>query len=330
MNMKELITDFSLQLEEAIRISDSYQLKLDGRTINNCVICGLGGSGIGGEILKQWVLSSVSVPVEVCHGYLLPGYVDKTTLVIACSYSGNTEETLMTVQQALKKDAFILAISGGGELQEIARENDFQLIKVPGGLPPRAALAYPLIQLVEIFEQMKLTTSSLKSSVKSSIQLLRDREVEMSRLAKTLVKEASGKQILFYSEDQFAPVLLRACQQINENGKELANYNVVPEMNHNEIVGWANSKEQLFVIVVRSSLEHSRNKQRLDITATLIQEKAKMREVFALGNDLVEQSLFLIHLFDWLSYYIAEEKGIDVIEVKVIDHLKNSLAKTIQ
>ncbi|WP_430404132.1 bifunctional phosphoglucose/phosphomannose isomerase [Fluviicola sp.] len=327
--MNELIGGFSAQLEESIRISDNYQLKLD-RTITNCVICGLGGSGIGGEIVKQWVQNSVSIPVEVCHGYLLPGYVDKTTLVIACSYSGNTEETLTTVKQALTKEAFILAISGGGELKEIAQDNGFQLIQVPGGLPPRAALAYPLVQLVEIFEQLKLTKSPIKKSILTSIQLLRSGETEITNLAKTLLKQASGKQILFYSEDQFAPVLLRACQQINENGKELANYNVIPEMNHNEIVGWANSKANLFVIVVRSSLEYIRNKQRLDITASLIQEKAESIEVFAKGDDLVEQSLFLIHLFDWLSYFLAEEKGIDVIEVKVIDYLKDSLAKSIQ
>lgn len=327
--MNELIEDFSAQLEESVHISNKYQLK-SGRTITGCVICGLGGSGIGGEIVKQWVRSSVSVPVEVCHGYVLPGYVGKNTLVIACSYSGNTEETLTTVGEALSREAFILAISGGGALEEMAQAKGFQLIKVPGGLPPRAALAYPLVQLVEIFEQMKLTTNPIKKSILSSIQLIRSQETGITQLAKTILKQLSGKQILFYSEDQFAPVLLRACQQINENGKELANYNVIPEMNHNEIVGWANSKENLFVIVVRSSLEYIRNKQRLDITSALVREKAPGMEVFAEGNDLVEQSLFLIHLFDWLSCFLAEEKGIDVIEVKVIDYLKDSLAKSIQ
>ncbi|WP_343637743.1 bifunctional phosphoglucose/phosphomannose isomerase [Fluviicola sp.] len=327
--MKELIDGFSSQLEESIHISNKYELKAD-REITSCVICGLGGSGIGGEIVKQWVRSSVSVPVEVCHGYILPGYVGKNTLVIACSYSGNTEETLTTVQEALSREAFILAISGGGELEQMAQSKGFQWIKVPGGLPPRAALAYPLVQLVEIFEQLKLTTTSIKKSILNSIQLIRSQETGITRLAKTILEQASGKQILFYSEDQFAPVLLRACQQINENGKELANYNVIPEMNHNEIVGWANSKANLFVIVVRSSLEYIRNKQRLDITSALVREKAQSIEVFAEGTDLVEQSLFLVHLFDWLSYFLAEEKGIDVIEVKVIDYLKDSLAKSIQ
>lgn len=329
MKMKELIDGFSSQLEESINLSNKYQLKSD-RKITSCVICGLGGSGIGGEIVKQWVRTSVSVPVEVCHGYVLPGYVSKSTLVIACSYSGNTEETLTTVKEALDKEAFILAVSGGGELEQIAQINAFQLIKVPGGLPPRAALAYPLVQLVEIFEQLGLTKISVKKSILTSIELIRSRETGITQLAKNILDQASGKQILFYSEDQFSPVLLRACQQINENGKELANYNVIPEMNHNEIVGWANSKTNLFVIVVRSSLEYIRNKQRLDITSSLVLEKAPGIEVFAEGTDLVEQSLFLIHLFDWLSYFLAEQKGIDVIEVKVIDYLKDSLAKSIQ
>lgn len=325
--MKQLISDFSSQLEESISITENYRLNTDF-TITNCVICGLGGSGIGGEIVKQWVRSSVSIPVEVCHGYLLPEYVNKSTLVIACSYSGNTEETLTTVQQALTREATIIAISGGGELEEVARKNGFQLITVPGGLPPRAALAYPLVQLVEIFQQLQLTRPDIKNSLKSGIALLRDQEEQVTQLAKQLLAQASGKQILFYGEDKFAPVLLRACQQINENGKELANYNVVPEMNHNEIVGWANSKSNLYVIVVRSSLEYIRNKQRLNITSSILREKVESIEVEAKGNDLIEQSLYMIHLFDWLSYFIAEEKGIDVVEVKVIDYLKKSLAQS--
>ena len=328
MEMNQLISNFSSQLEESILITGNYKLNTDF-SISNCVICGLGGSGIGGEIVKQWTRSSVSIPVEVCHGYLLPEYVNKSTLVIACSYSGNTEETLTAVQQALDKEAVIVAISGGGELEEIADKRNFQLIKVPGGLPPRAALAYPLVQLVEIFRQFQLTDASIKNSLVSSIQLLRAQQLEIAQLAKELLQRASGKQILFYSEDKFAPVLLRACQQINENGKELANYNVVPEMNHNEIVGWANSKSNLFVVVVRSSLEYMRNKQRLNITTSLIRDKVESVEVEATGNDFVEQSLYLIHLFDWLSYFMAEEKGIDVIEVKVIDYLKKSLAQSI-
>lgn len=329
MNMKELIRNFPDQLAESIQISENYQLKLE-QPVTNCVICGLGGSGIGGELVKQWVRNSASIPVEVCHSYILPGYVNQSTLVIACSYSGNTEETLTTVQQALEQSAAIVAISGGGKLQEIAQKEGFHFIQVPGGLPPRAALAYPLVQLASIFTQLGFSNAPIKERIASSIDLLRSREDEIVELAKKLLQQASGKQLLFYSEDQFSPVLLRACQQMNENGKELANYNIIPEMNHNEIVGWANSKTNLFVVIVRSSLEHLRNKQRLDITAALIREKAANMDVTASGKDLVEQSLYLIHLFDWLSYFMAEEKGIDVVEVKVIDYLKQSLAQTIQ
>lgn len=325
--MRNLIKQFPNQLLESVEISKGYSISIPSE-IKNVVVCGLGGSGIGGEIIKQWVRLDGNFPVETCHNYTLPGYVNKDSLVIVCSYSGNTEETLSALQDALDRDANIIGVSSGGTLEDVLRENSKHCIKIPGGLPPRSALAYSLVQLVEIFEQCNLVSTSLKSEVVKSIHLLQYEQAEIESLAGELLKRSKSKQVLFYSEESFRPTLLRACQQINENSKALSFFNVVPEMNHNEIVGWASEPKDLFVMFIRSDLENEANKKRLDITNKIIEKQTdSITSVDAIGVGLVQQTLYLIHLLDWFSLLKAEEKGVDVTEVKIIDFLKSELAK---
>lgn len=324
--MKELIQHFPDQLLEAINISETYQWNPE-RTITNVVICGLGGSGIGGEIAKEWTKSIARIPIEVCHSYELPEYVSKTTLIISCSYSGNTEETLATLDEAFLKEALVVGITSGGKLAELLKEKNCKVIKVPGGLPPRSALAYPLIQIVQVLELGGFLKSPLIDQVEQSISLLRNHQEEIIAIAKNLLEHSRNKKLLLYAEDKFRTVLLRTCQQINENSKELAFFNVIPEMNHNEIVGWAKDPQDMFVVFLRSDLENVRNTRRLDITTEVVVSKSESTTVKAIGANVVEQTLYAIHIFDWLSYLKAEDKGIDVTEVKVIDYLKAELAK---
>ena len=326
IKMKDLIQDFPHQLQESLNITKQYNLTVD-RSISNVVICGLGGSGIGGELIKEWIRSEVKVPVEVCHSYTLPGYVSKSTLIIACSYSGNTEETLSAVDEALESGAVIVGISSGGTLSEKLEAHNFSVIKVTGGLPPRSALAYPLVQVLEVFEQLELLRSSLKNEVMSAVHLLQEHQEDIIAEAKQILNELGSKRLLLYAEDTFRPVLLRTCQQINENSKELAFFNVIPEMNHNEIVGWAQPSDQLLTVFVRSEEELDRNKKRLDLTQGVVSEKAAVRSVHTKGTGIIQKSLYAIHLFDWLSLFRSEENKVDVVEVNVIDYLKAELAK---
>ncbi|MCR9172519.1 MAG: bifunctional phosphoglucose/phosphomannose isomerase [bacterium] len=324
--MKDLIENFPQQLQESLAITQEYTINSD-RTLTNVVICGLGGSGIGGELIKEWIRPHVKVPVEVCHSYTLPGYVSHSTLIIACSYSGNTEETLSALEEGFQKDAFIIGVSSGGKLTQRLSDNGFTTIKVPGGLPPRSALAYPLVQVLEIFEQLGLLRKSLKEEISKSVKLLKDSQEDIIEEAKAVLHDLGDKRLLLYAEDTFRPVLLRTCQQLNENSKELAFFNVIPEMNHNEIVGWAQATDQLLTVFLRSDVELERNQKRLDLTYGVIQEKSATRKVFAFGEGLIQQSLYAIHLFDWLSFFRSEENGVDVVEVNVIDYLKGELAK---
>jgi glucose/mannose-6-phosphate isomerase len=159
------------------------------------------------------------------------------------------------------------------------------------------------------------------------IQLKLDKQKTKDQ-AHEILNLSKDRQFLFYAEDQFAPILLRACQQINENGKELAFYNVIPELNHNEIVGWAEEPKSHFVLILRSNLEFNRNSERLEFTEKRIRSKTDFVATLQLkGENLVEQTLFAIQLVDWISFFLAKKKEIDVIEVKVIDDLKEVLAK---
>lgn len=324
--MKELIQQFPHQLREAINISETHQWT-PGRTITNVVICGLGGSGIGGEIVKEWTKSIARIPIEVCHSYELPEYVSKTTLIISCSYSGNTEETLATLAEAFEREALVVGITSGGSLEQILNRKNCKVIKVPGGLPPRSALAYPLIQILRVLELGGFLNTTLIGQVDHAISFLRNEQEAIIAIANDVLEQSRTKKLLMYAEDKFRTVLLRTCQQINENSKELAFFNVIPEMNHNEIVGWANDPMGMFVLFLRSDLENVRNTKRLDITTEVVSAKSDYMVVNAKGANLVEQTLYAIHIFDWLSYLKAEDKGIDVTEVKVIDYLKAELAK---
>jgi glucose/mannose-6-phosphate isomerase len=324
--MRELIKNFPKQLDESIEISNGIIIEID-RDISNVIICGLGGSGIGGEIVKTWFKSTAVLPIEVCHSYDLPNYASSSSLIIACSYSGNTEETLSTLEQAIEAKAYIIGITSGGTLEKLITEINMPVVKVPGGLPPRSALAYPLVQLVKVLCSTVFPNNSLMAELVSAAGFLTSNQSHIITIAEDILKKVASKNMLFYSEDQLEPVGLRACQQINENSKELAFRNVIPEMNHNEIVGWAQHSENIYTVFLRSDLERSNNKKRLDITYEIIADRTdKLMAIDALGDNLVHQTLYLIHILDWVSLLRAEQKNIDIEEVKVIDYLKKQLA----
>lgn len=324
--MEQLITNFPAQLQESIAIAKEQKLNSIA-SITSVVICGLGGSGIGGEIIKQWLQQSAILPVHVCHNYQLPAFVNSQTMVIACSYSGNTEETITALDEAINRGAYIIGVTSGGALEKMATKNGFPVILIPGGLPPRAALAYPLVQLAGIFDQSEIGSKNLLAQIANAAEFLLIEQESIKKIALDMLSLNQNKKFLFYAEAQFYPAILRACQQINENGKELAFYNVVPEMNHNEIVGWAKTPESIYTVILRSNLEFARNAVRLEFSEKIIRSRtAAVSQVELKGENLIEQTLYAIHLVDWMSFFIAEKKGIDVTEVHVIDQLKDHLA----
>lgn len=325
--MKKLIENFPNQLREALEIANAAKLS-PKQNIQNIVITGLGGSGIGGTIMSELVSDSCPLPVLSNNDYFLPEFVNQNTLVIISSYSGNTEETLEAMQQALTKKAQIICVTSGGKVEELAKQNNLDVIKIPGGNPPRSCIGYSLIQLIKIFTHYNFAPATLLNDIKNSIALLEKENSNITTQAKHIAQILINKITVIYSLGSCEGVSVRFRQQINENSKMLCWHHVFPEMNHNELVGWTTKNEDLAVITFRTSYDYKRTEKRYQVCKPVFEKYSSgVTDITAKGNSKAEQFIYLINIGDWISVYIAELRGIDPVEVNIIDHLKKELSK---
>ena len=328
--MKDLVSKFTSQLEEALNIGKEAKLTSCNKDIRNVVITGLGGSGIGGTIVSQLLANEIVIPVIINTDYHLPNFVNENTLVIASSFSGNTEETLSALSIAKEKGAEIACITSGGKMLEIAIENNYNHIILPTERSPRAMLSYSLTQQFFLFNHYKLIGSGFTQKIQSSIELLNLEIENIKTEAKNIANLILNKTAVIYSEANFEGVAIRLRQQLNENAKVLCWHHVLPEMNHNELVGWAGGNQEKAVIVFRNETDYSRTQTRMDIQKSVIGKYTSTYiECYSKGNSNIERALYFILLGDWVSVYLSELRNVDNIEVKVIDHLKSELAKDI-
>jgi len=326
--MKGLIESFSQHLKEANEIGKQIIFESAEKEIHNVVVCGLGGSGIGGSIVSKLVESELAVPFISLKGYHLPAFVSSNSLVICCSYSGNTEETLSLYHQAVQKGAEIAIITSGGKFKELAKSEGYNHLVIPGGLPPRAAFGLAFPQLLFCLHKYDLIGSALIDDLNKGVALIETNEESVQRAAKELANFLSDKTPVIYAESRWEGVLIRFRQQLNENAKMLCWHHVIPEMNHNELVGWRKKDQNLAVVIFRSQQDYYRNRERISYNKEVIAKYTpNIMEVEAKGDSFIAQALYLIHLGDWCSYFLAESKSIDSVEVDVITGLKNMLAK---
>ena len=326
--MEKLISAFPANISEAIEIAKRSKFKTPDREIQNIVICGMGGSGIGGKLVGKWIENEIGVPILFAHDYTLPAFVSKNSLVIGSSYSGNTEETLSTVYEAIEKGAHIIGVTSGGEMQAICEKNGFDCVVVPGGNPPRTALAFSLVQLLNIFSELGMISSERLNEMETARQLIVKEEVNIKKKAHEIAAFLKGNVGVLYGTTIYEPVLVRARQQFNENGKLLCWHHSLPEMNHNELVGWGGGDDRFASIFFESDDIHPRNARRLEITkARIATMSSKNLTISPLGNNLIERSIYYINLVDWASLYLAELKEVDPIDIEIIDYLKAELAK---
>jgi glucose/mannose-6-phosphate isomerase len=327
-DMNELVKRFPAQLKEAIEIGEKAKLNKQVKQINNIVIAGLGGSGIGGTIVSEIIAAECKVPVTVIKDYFIPGFVSSNTLVICCSYSGNTEETIQSLEDSIAKNAMIVCITSGGKIAEIANSKNIDLVTIPGGMPPRACLGYSLTQLFYVLHANGIIGDSFRKQLAASIALLEKEENDIVAEAKKIADLLAGKIPVIYAVDGYNGVATRFRQQINENSKMLCWHNILPEMNHNELVGWAENYENVAVIILRNDTDYSRTKARIEISKSVFSKYTKnVTELWSKGESQLEKSLYLIHVTDYVSVMLAEKKKIDATEVNVINHLKGQLAK---
>ncbi|MBK9285891.1 MAG: bifunctional phosphoglucose/phosphomannose isomerase [Sphingobacteriaceae bacterium] len=325
--MKELVESFVDQLNEGLTIANQAIIS-KSENIHQIIISGLGGSGIGGTILSELISDSCTVPVIINKDYFLPAFTGPNTLVIISSYSGNTEETLQAMQQALEKKAQIVCVCSGGKVYELAKQHQLDHIIIPGGNPPRSCIGYSLIQLIKIFIAKGFASNSLLSDLKKAIHLLDQEKNNIKTKAQQIASKISNKIPVIYSLGSCEGVSVRFRQQINENSKMLCWHHVFPEMNHNELVGWTTKNDNLAVLTFHTSFDYKRTKKRYEICKPIFEKYSSgVIDIEAKGESKLEQFLYLINIGDWISCYIADIRAIDPVEVNVINHLKSELSK---
>lgn len=308
--------------------------RLDASSLNGVVVCGMGGSAIGGDLVRTLVEPSSPLPFVVNRGYTLPGWVSEKTLVVASSYSGGTEETLSAFAEARERGAQIVAVTSGGTLSE--RADADRTVTIPGGLQPRAALGYSLGVLLRLARSMELTDLP-DGVVDDALAAARDRagrydQDEEGNAPRDLSAAFVGAlPVVYRGVGLLEAVGMRWQTQINENAKHPAVGNVFPELDHNEIMGYEAGPESVLsawqVVVLRDRDDHPQIQKRFDATRRLVEGSVGgWHEVETDGDSRLSRMLSLVQYGDWASLWLALRKNVDPTPVETIQQLKKTLA----
>ena len=320
--------------QRAWQMAQKLELPGDYSQVNKVIILGMGGSAIGGDLLRSLVGPEAKLPIFVQREYDLPGFVDSQTLVIASSYSGNTEETLTAFGQALKTGAKKLAMTTGGKLKDLAKVNNIPSFVFDYPTQPRVALPYSFLPLVVILQKLGLidTKSDITgtaSTLKSLAEKINQKIPAATNLAKQLAGKIFGHLPVIYGAGITEGVARRWKGQVNENSKAWAFYEVFPELNHNSSAGYKLPEEltsHLVVVMLASPMHAKPIKRRYQITNQLLNDAGvKCLEVELEGTDPLGQILSLVLLGDYTSCYLAMLNKINPTPVKAIEHLKELL-----
>lgn len=326
--MDVLIQGFGQQLTDALEIGKKAKLTAHHADIQNVLVTGLGGSGMGANVVIDVLSGSLQVPMMVNKDYHLPAFVNEHTLVIASSYSGNTEETVTALAEAIAKGAKVVCVSTGGKVGEIAKANQLDFITLPAGRPPRASLGYSFVQQFFILHFFGLTNNSFIADIEQTVQLLATEDEAIKQKAQDLAKILYNKLPILYAPEGYGAVALRWRQQFNENAKMLCWHHVIPEMNHNELVGWRTADKQWAPIFMHATDIEPRSEYRMKINKEILSKYATtIVDVAAHGATRLQRQMYLNYLGDWTSWYMAQLRGFDATEVVVIDYLKDALSK---
>lgn len=336
MNMFRALWGLPEQCADAWRLGTQGPLPVAG-AISNVLVTGLGGSAIGGDLLRVYSAGKMAVPVAVNRDYVLPAYVDRSTLVFVVSYSGNTEETLSAYEEARNRGCPIVALTTGGKLKELADRDGVPVITVPGGLAPRAATGYLFIPTLAVLERLGLL-SGLEAEVRELVEHLEEIRENLKpeasledNLAKQLARDFYNRiPVIWGGSGTTGVVAQRFKGQINENAKAPAYWNVFPELNHNELVGFEVPKElleKLYVVILKDEEDHPRVKIRMEITRGIVAKAVSgVTEIKSSGQGVLARMYSLIYVGDYASVYLAALYGIDPGPVRIIDYLKAELA----
>lgn len=323
--MEKIILNFPKQFR--IGIESSRDLKI-AKNFTKVCICGMGGSALPANLLftlgQEYKLN---LNLAIQRDYSLPFFVDKKTLIVCISYSGNTEETLFCAKEAIKKQLKLVFISSDGKLEKIAKKYNLFLAKVPSGLPPRMALGYQLGALIGILKKANL----IKESFLKEFVLLEEKlnPISFKKMGKELAKKLKNKIPLIYASNK-TKILARIWKiKFNENTKIPAFWNYFPELNHNEMVGFTNKiNKNFFLVILQDKDDHPRNKKRMKLTLDILKKYGINGEIIKVkGKSFLERMFNSILLSDWTSFYLAKIYQIDPLPVKMVEEFKQKMKK---
>lgn len=325
--MYSTIKNFSQDLQEAIKLITYQNLEsIPSAAIQHVIIAGMGSSGLAGIFVKQLVHDKLSVPLTINQDYTLPAYVNAHTLLIAVSYSGNTQETLAAFQIGMQRQAHIVAITTGGILQSQAQQHAMDVLPLPANFPPRASIAYTLAQILFILSYYKLFKWNFIAEIESAIQLINAQHPQIQAEAQQVANSIQGNIPVIYTTTSYEHLAIRLRQQLNENSKQLCWHQVIPEFNHNEIVGWESKYTNLIVIMLSGEVEDKKVQLQEKISQGMLKKyTGNLQILTAQGNTHLVRSMYLLHLADWISFYLAQKKAVDPIAIQSIDQVKAAL-----
>ncbi len=319
-NMLGIIRSFPRQLRKAIETSYAWKLPTHfKKKYSGIIVQGMGGSAIGGLVAKGLLLEKLKLPLVVNRDYSLPAFANSKWLAVIVSYSGNTEETLSVFSEAKKKKMNTVCISSNGALSKKCKN----CIRIPGNFPPRTQLAMTMVPILAVLEKLALARE--KSALEKSATFLQENIRETERLGKELAAFLKGKIPVVYAPAKFAPAAERFHTQLAENSKAFSHWNVLPELNHNEIVGWKPSEKKLGFVLFRDNKETKKEKKRSEFTKKLACQKSSCTELRARGKTLHEKMFYLVSVGDFASYYLALLNKENPWPVKNIEKLKKEL-----
>jgi glucose/mannose-6-phosphate isomerase len=340
--MRQILIDFHQQVRKTNSKISNIPLIKDSHKINKILILGMGGSAISGDLVRSFIEANhpeIDIPIMVSRNYYPPKWIDSNTMVIAVSYSGNTEETLSALEISAKTTNHILGITSGGSLQEICKQKNYQIIEVPAGFQPRAALGYLFFNILNYIISNFCKVCTISKTVIEE-QILADflenkaktyQEIDENNIAIKLATKLFNKQVIIYSSNDLLDVVnLRWRGQIQENAKNLAFGNLLPEMNHNEINSWVFPKiaiENSAIIFLRDKNDNPKILTRILATSELLSSICPTTEIIESAEDNPITRLFdLIYLADWVSFYLALLNNQDPTPIPLISKLKEIMS----
>lgn len=313
--MKEALDGFAIQLMEAKKLGRDIHL---AGHFNRVVVCGMGGSGVPGDLLKAY---ASDMDVDVVKNYFIPRSVDKRTLMFLVSYSGNTEETLSCFRQGLRVGCQMVGISSGGKLQELCRQYRVPHVDVPKGYQPRIAYPLQLFPILNVLENLGLVSSA--PDIDEAVDLVKN--ADFTGHARQLAALLVGKLPIIYSSERMFGVANRWRIAFLENCKIFAAVGVFPEIDHNELLAYANPRLPFHVMILHDEDDYRRIKDRMKLTKKLISRTAHVTEIRLSGKGRLAKIVSSIFLGDLISFYLAESMGVDPTDISLVEDFKKQL-----